>query len=125
MSKTLSNSYISAFCTELSMLQNAGISPYDGVMMLIDDEKTKDGLAVLKSILPPLEQGFPLSDALKKSGVFPKYVEDMVETGEQTGRQTEALTALAAHYERQERISIAIKNAVGATLTYVGFAKGL
>lgn len=112
MGKTLSNSYMTSFCMELSMLLNAGISPLDTILMLIDDERDKDGKAVLNSLLPPLEEGLPLSTALKESKYFPNYMVFMLEAGETTGRQTEALRALAAHYERQERISVAVKNAV-------------
>jgi len=41
---------------------------------------------------------------------FPPYMVSMTELGEKSGRLTETLKALSDHYERQERLAIAIKN---------------
>lgn len=110
--KSLSNAYLSAFSMELYMLQNAGITPADGILMLKDDEQDKDGKIVLQSVLDGLEKNVPISVALRESGYFPRYMVNMVEVGEQTGRLTETFKALSEHYDRQERIAISVKNAV-------------
>ena len=111
-SKTLANSYLSAFCMELSMLIQAGIAFDDGVSMLLDDEPDKNGKIVMQSLLDKLSEGVSLSVALRESGYFPRYMISMIEAGEKTGRLTQTLTALSAHYERQERLATSIKNAV-------------
>jgi type IV pilus assembly protein PilC len=96
----------------MMMLTGAGIAPLDGVNMLADDEKDKEGAAVMKSIAPPLEKGKPLSFALRESKYFPKYMVSMLEAGEETGRVPETLRSLANHYERQERLTQTLRNAV-------------
>ena len=110
--KALTNAYLSMLCTELSMLLQAGITVTDGVTMLLDDEKDKDGQLVMRSMLDTLEKGEPLSAALRNSAFFPAYMVSMAEIGEKTGRLTETLVSLAQHYDRQERLSASIKNAV-------------
>ena len=109
---TLSDSYVSMLCTELMMLHNAGVAPYDSLLLMIDDEREKDGQAVLRGMLPALEDGNPLSAAFRESGYFPRYMVSMMEAGEQTGRVAEALQALSNHYARQERIAQSLRNAV-------------
>jgi type IV pilus assembly protein PilC len=94
------------------MVAQAGIAWSDGVLMLLDDRTDKDGRAVLQSLFDGLERGEALSSALRGSGYFPAYMAGMVETGEKTGRQTEALHALAEHYDRLERTAYAVKRAV-------------
>ncbi len=48
-----------------------------------------------------------LSDAMKKTGMFPTYTVDMIETGEATGKTEETLLGLANYYEK---VSIHEKN---------------
>jgi type IV pilus assembly protein PilC len=98
-------------CTEFSMLLQAGVTAGDGAMMMIDDESDRDGKAVLQSLLATLEKGEPLSAAFQGSGYFPPYMVNMVKVGEKTGRLPETLDSLSKHYDRQDRLSAAIKNA--------------
>jgi len=97
---------------ELNILLQAGVTLADGVLMLWEDEPDTDGKAVLRSLLDTLEQGLPLSAALHESPYFPRYMVNMTDAGEKTGRLSETLKALAEHYERQERLAITVKNAV-------------
>ena len=110
--KVLTNSYLSAFCMEMHMLLQAGITLSEGVLMIQDDEPDKDGKAVLQCLLDELDKGEALSSALREAVFFPRYMVSMVETGEKTGRLPETLKALSEYYDRQERQATAIKNAV-------------
>ena len=112
MKKELTNTYLSLFCMEMHMLLQAGITLDEGVRMLQDDEPDQEGKAVLQSLLDELDKGEPLSSALRKAAFFPRYMISMVETGEKTGRLADTLKALSEYYDRQERQSTAIKNAV-------------
>jgi len=96
----------------LNILLQAGVTLADGVLMLWEDEPDTDGKTVLRSLLDTLEQGLPLSASLRQSPYFPRYMVNMTEAGEKTGRLSETLKALAEHYERQERLAITVKNAV-------------
>jgi len=97
---------------EMHMLLQAGIGLDEGVLMLLDDEPDKDGKAVLQRLLGELEKGMPLSSALGEALFFPRYMVNMVETGEKTGRLPQTLKALSEYYDKQERRAVAIKNAV-------------
>ena len=111
-SKSLSNSYLSVFCTELAMLLQSGITFGDGILMLMDDEPTRDGKAVLQSLSGGETAGESISAVFRESNYFPRYMVSMVEIGERTGRLVETLEALSAHYNRRDRMSTVIKNAV-------------
>jgi len=111
MAKKLTNNYLSSMCLEMHMLLNAGIAIPTGIDMMLADEKDKDGQLVLQSLLDGLQGGVPLSEAMKPIAYFPPYMVSMIEIGERTGRLSETLKALSEHYERQERLSISIRNA--------------
>ena len=87
MSKqTVSNEYVSAFCLEMSLLLHAGIGIEDGLYLLIEDEKDKKSKKMLEQLADLVTEGKPFSEAVREVGTFPKYVGDMIETGEETGR---------------------------------------
>ena len=110
--KTISNSYLSFLCAQLAMLIDAGITLNDGVHILYEDETSRDGKAVIKKLIAELELGNQFSAALRKCSVFPVYMVQMVEIGERTGRLEETLKALADYYDRQNRLSVAVKKSV-------------
>lgn len=109
--RKLTNAYMSTLCLEMSMLLHAGISIQYGVEMMIDDEPDRDGKQVLQALLKGLEEESTLAGAMTASKYFPPYLINMVDIGEQAGRLTETLKALAEHYERQDRLAVSIKNA--------------
>ena len=108
----LSNREIAAFCDQLSMVISAGIPIYEGISILLDDASDEETRLVLSSINTPLESGSSFHEALVQSGYFPKYVLDMVESGELSGRLDEVLSSLSGYYEREESIQSGIKHAV-------------
>ena len=111
-SKILSGPYLSSFCMELSLVMKAGISLGEGLSMLKEDETDKQRLEMLTKLFEQVDSGVSLHSAMEESQSFPKYVVDMIEIGEKTGRTEAVLKALSEHYDRQEQISRSIKNAV-------------
>lgn len=109
--KRLSNAYLSAFCLELHMLLAAGIALPEGIQMLLDDETEKEGQKMLQGLTTYMDNHASLSESLRESGYFPAYLVGMTEAGEQTGHLAESLKALSAHYDRQDRLAVSIKNA--------------
>jgi len=110
--KALTNTYLSMFCAELSMLLDAGLTVSDSIQIMKEDEPGKDGKALMQVLLDGLEMGKPLSTAMGDSGNFPRYMVHMVGIGEKTGRLVETLSALSEYFERQVRLSITIKNSI-------------
>lgn len=110
--KQLDGPYLSSFCMELSLCLKAGISLSEGLYMLAADETDKTLKEMLDGLYKKMDGGASFEDALKEAECFPKYVLDMVEIGQKTGRLESVLRALSNYYVRQEEISRSIKNAV-------------
>ena len=111
MSKqTVSNEYVSAFCLEMSLLLHAGIGIEDGLYLLIEDETDKKSKKMLEQLADLVTEGKPFSEAVREVGTFPKYVGDMIETGEETGRLEQSFQALADYYDRQQQLMSQIRS---------------
>lgn len=110
--KTLSNSELSVFCRQIAMVINAGLPTYYGVSILCDEAPDEPTKALFEKIYKPMEVGGTLHSALDEVGVFPDYMINMIELGEQTGRLEEVLNSLSVYYEREETIRTSIRNAV-------------
>jgi len=110
--KTLNNTYLSMFCSELAMLLDAGLTLSDSVQVIQEDESGKEAKAIMQTLYDSLMLGNQFSASLKEAAVFPRYMVHMVEVGEKTGRLVQTLNALCEYYERQTRLSVTIKNSV-------------
>ncbi|MBC8571370.1 type II secretion system F family protein [Zongyangia hominis] len=108
----LSSSDIAAFCSQLSLMLRAGIPAAEGLGILRDDIQDAKGKKLISGIAAQVDMGEPLFAALRASGAFPKYMVDMVEIGEKTGRLDDVTASLSSYYERDEYLSRTIKNAV-------------
>lgn len=110
--KILSNEYVSSFCLEMSLLLHAGIGTEDGLYLLSEDESDKKNKKMLTDMAELLSEGKPFSEAVRESGRFPKYVGDMIETGEQSGRLEQSFQSLSSYYDRQMQLSNQIRSAL-------------
>lgn len=108
--------YLSVFCRELYQLVRSGIPMGEGLDMLRRDETDKDVRAWLDALCQSVEEGMPLSAALRETGAFPAYMTDMVALAEETGRLQDVLLALARHYDRQLRLAADLRGALTAPL---------
>ena len=118
--RMLGNLEIASFCDQLAMVIGAGLPAYEGISILIDDCTDKETREILQSIYEPLETGSSFHEALMISGVFPKYVLDMVEVGEMSGNLDDVLRSLHHYYEREESIRQGIKTAVTYPIIMIG-----
>lgn len=110
--KYLSNEELSAFCQQIAMVLNAGLPTYYGISILCDeaaDDATRD---LLTQIYEPMEIGGTLHEALENTNRFPKYMINMIQIGEETGRLENVLLALRVYYEREASIISSIKSAI-------------
>lgn len=109
---TLSREYLAAFALQMAFLIHAGINMADGIHLLAEDEKSARVKKLLEDIAGQMDDGVPLSDAMRNSGGFPDYVINMTITGEITGRIETAFQAMAEHYETQRQFNQRIRSAV-------------
>ncbi|MBR4667360.1 MAG: type II secretion system F family protein [Butyrivibrio sp.] len=117
--KKLSNYEISSFCKQMSLLIKAGISPSEGIEILMQDSHDKSAMQLLEQINQVLLSGERFHIALSMSGVFPDYMIHMVTIGEESGTLDTVMESLAEYYEREEAISSSIKSAISYPLIMV------
>ena len=110
--QALSRKEIAAFCAQIAMILKAGIPIDEGLAIMADDTQNTQGKAMLDEMFRQVEAGASLHDAMKAAGKFPKYMVDMTEIGEQTGRTEEVMNSLNEYYEREEAIAGSIRSAV-------------
>lgn len=110
--KILSSSEISAFCAELALIIKAGVPMQEGILIMLEDTHDGREREILETLHTQTEEGHPLGFAMRAAEVFPKYVMDMVEIGEASGRLDEVMDSLCEYYERNEAITRSIKSAI-------------
>lgn len=110
--KMLTNRELSVFCAQIGMLLRSGIAVPEGIRIMLEDTDDSEGKSILTSVLGRCELGAPLSESLSLTGVFPKYLLDMVRIGEASGKLDEVMCALERYYDRQETVSKNIRSAV-------------
>ena len=108
----LSPNEISTFCAQIAMILKAGIPVNEGIAMMCEDLENSEGKQILEQIYSETEVGSPLWLALEKTESFPKYMVDMAQIGETTGRLDNVMDSLCAYYEREESIAKSIRSAV-------------
>lgn len=108
----LSNTEVSAFCSQMAMILESGISSIEGVTLMLEESKNSEEQALLKTMHETLMATGSFHEALTSCKVFPDYMLHMVFIGEQTGKLDDVIHSLAEHYDREATISQSIKNAV-------------
>ncbi len=110
--KQLTNAEIASFCRQTALIIQAGITPAEGMDILIHDTLSKEGKALLQSIAASCRKGDHFNQALSATGVFPNYVVTLTALGEESGNLDSVLLSLAQYYAREENISESVKSAV-------------
>ncbi|MBO4845475.1 MAG: type II secretion system F family protein [Lachnospiraceae bacterium] len=110
--KLLSKQEIASFCDQMAMIIKAGITPKDGLELMLSDTKDAATKEVLEELLKYSRLGENFSTCVKSSGYFPSYVINMIALGEETGQLDDVLVALCHYYEHEEYISDNIRSAV-------------
>lgn len=103
----------------MSLLIKAGISPAEGIEILLQDTHDSSARKLLESISQVLHSGEKFHIALEMSGSFPDYMIHMVTIGEESGSLDTVMNSLAEYYEREENINSSIKSAVSYPLIMV------
>lgn len=90
----------------LGTLLGNGVSILSALVIV---RETVDNLVLVDAIQhaeDELKQGKRMSDALLKTGIFPKMAVQMIKMGEETGRLEEMLLRVAEIFDKQLRVSI-------------------
>lgn len=117
--KPLSNAETASFCSQVAMLFQAGITPTESMVILLNDAQTESSKELIRAILEVCQQGEPFYKALSSTNVFPDYVIHMVQLGEESGNLDKCIRSLASYYEKEENIAHSIKSAVSYPLIMI------
>ena len=115
----LSNTEVSAFCSQMAMILRSGIFAMEGISIMLEDADDPEEHMLLAQIDDTLQKTGQLHEALEKTGAFPGYMIQMIRIGEETGRLDDVMSALALYYEREASISQMIRNALTYPLIMV------
>ena len=110
--ETLDDDTPSVFCSQLSLMLQAGIGVEEGAALLAGDADEPGQRTLLAGLRAGLDRGEPLSQALEATGGFPDYLLRMVEIGQASGRLDQVLAALGRYYARQADTRRALRRAV-------------
>jgi len=120
MMKSLTNTELTTFCSQMGLILRAGLPAAEGLAALMEDTPEGDGRTLLQAMYEGMEAGAPLAEVLTGSGVFPGYMCNMVQLGEQSGQLDDVMEALAQYYQREEAVARSLKNAVAYPLLMLG-----
>ena len=104
--------YLPIFCRELHQMVHSGISPEEGLSLLLEDETDGETRLWLEALQGGMESGLSFAAAVAETGAFPKYMTDTLSLAEETVRLEDVLDTLCRHYERQNRMRSDIVSAV-------------
>lgn len=110
--KMLSNMELAEFCNQMGMVLRSGISPLEGLHLLLEDTQNDDEQALLKKMIEVIEATGYFHEAASISGVFPNYAIYMIQLGEETGTLDEVMKGLSDHYTREENLAGMIRSSL-------------
>ncbi len=116
MKRKLNNEEMTAFCSQMALILKSGISAFEGISMMMEDQERSAGRELLQTIYGEMEQGENLYGGITKTGLFPEYACQMVRLGEASGRLDEVMEELADYYSQEEALSQTIRRAVSYPL---------
>ena len=114
----LTNSELANFTSQMALILQAGISPYEGISIMVEDSDNDKTKQFLSSIEELLNQGETLY-TLQHTNAFPAYALHMIQIGELSGRLEEVMGSLSIHYQRQYENNESIKSAVSYPLIMI------
>lgn len=107
-----SNMEAASFCSQMAIILKSGISSIEGITIMLEDTTHEDEKQLLGQIQETLMQTGSLYESLADTNVFPAYLLNMVQIGEQAGKLDEVMDSLANYYEKEANLAQTIKNAV-------------
>lgn len=110
--KKLTYAQVEFLCEQLSMILGAGMSVSDGLELLCTDSDDQSLRQACRSISGAVDEGKPLSAAVREAECFPDYAADMIYIGELSGKLEEVLRGLAQYYDERDDIRRMLRSAV-------------
>lgn len=110
---------LSSFCMQISFLLGAGIPIDAGLSVLAEDAEGQSEKNILLQMSEDVESGISLAAAMRRTALFPEYLTEMAQVGQETGTLETVMKSLAQYYEKEHLLAQTIKNAVTYPLIMV------
>lgn len=118
--KPFSNLDLSSFCGQIALILKSGISPLEGLSIMLEDTTSADEKEVLTQLLENMQETGLLHSALASTNLFPAYMLHMIEIGEETGTLDNVMESLKIHYQREHTIRKTIRNSITYPMIMTG-----
>lgn len=118
--KPFSNLELSSFCGQIALILKSGISPIEGLTIMLEDATSPDEKEILTQLLVDMQETGSLHLALAATNIFPVYMLHMVEIGEETGTLDNVMESLKTHYDRENAIRKTLRNSVTYPMIMTG-----
>ena len=106
----LTNSQTGNIFLSLSYLMRSGIRTADAFSIIAGDAQDPYEKELLTSMSKASDEGEPLAEVVKKTGVFPDFACAMLDVGEESGRTEEALGAIARICNYRQTLSLKLRS---------------
>lgn len=110
--KSLTNSELSVFASQMAMILKAGIPPLEGISIMNEEQTNRNDRNVLTQMEKILSDTGSFSEAVKQIGVFPDYFVRMTHIGETTGKLDDVMESISVHFNREAQIATSVRQAV-------------
>ncbi len=118
--KPFSNLELSSFCGQLALIIKSGISPLEGITIMLEDATSADEKEVLTQLLEHIQETGFLHCALAATNLFPPYMLHMIEIGEETGTLDDVMESLKNHYQREYTIHQMLRSSITYPMIMTG-----
>lgn len=110
---TVSQTDVVEFTRHLSVMLGAGVTIFEAIVFLKDQTRNKVFRARLDSVVESLNNGQPLSTAMRKfPAIFPPIYVNIIRVGEESGTLSQTMQDLADHLEESEQFKRRVKGAL-------------
>ena len=112
--KSVNTRELSIFCSQMSMVIQAGIGFMEGVPLLREQTSSKALKAELGKIEDLVKTGVPFAKACQEmpDSVFPPYMKNMITIGDASGSMDVIFDRLADYYEQDNKLRRKVRGAV-------------
>lgn len=104
---------LSELCRELSSLLGSGVSVVRSFTIISGRDIDPKLKKAYTNITTQIKRGVALSDAMEMQGrMFPEMLINMIRAGEESGRIDQTFEKMSVHYEKEYRMTGAVKSAM-------------
>ncbi len=112
----LSADELSILCEQIALIVRSGLPLHDGVEALCDNYKNTRYAERFDRMRQEVLSTGSLYRGLVTAGIFPTYLSEMANIGEQAGELETVMAGLALYYQREAKIRRAVVNAIAYPL---------